>query len=109
LPGLQEVHARLCKLYPEAELAHLPTDAIQLQEPQPVGEGEQQHAQPLHNEQQEQQLGETEEPAAKRSRQDAEGNSQAAGAAAAVDCACFVANAAVAGDSFRYLRDAQQA
>ena len=96
------MHARLCKLYPEAELAHLPTDAIQLQEPQPVEEGEQQHAQPPPNGngQQQQQLEETQEPPAKR-RLVGEGDGQAAGAAAAVDCACFVANAAVAGDSFR--------
>ena len=152
LPALQEVHARLCRLYPECDIAHLPSDAIQLaqqgpqqgdvvQEPKQQEQDVQQQQEQDVQQQQEQDVQQQQEqdvqqqqeqdvqqqqeqdvqrPPAKRSKADsgaapastcaATGSSAAAAAAdggagggtqPAVDCACFVANAAVTGDSFR--------
>lgn len=81
LPAVQEVHARLLRLYPEVDIAHMPSDLIQQAAQQP----------PPH---------------------DAEAQAEAAdnGAAQhAVDCDQFVANAAVAGDTFAWHIDADPA
>ena len=150
LPALREVHARLCKLYPECDIAHLPSDAIQCrQEQEQPGwhQGQQQQEQQgqRHGQQQREQLWdqcseqrtgqgpeaasqvqqegrEAEGPTPKRPRPAAAAGAAAlppGGAAlgreqlgegssggAPVDCAAFVANAAVEGDSFRYHVDA---
>lgn len=113
-PCMQEVHARLGELYPECDIAHLPSEAIQLSsseaQPPPVQPGQEQECQaageqqPPVAQQAQQQDGQAEDVARppKRSRTATDGGGAAAGAAAgAVDCACFVANAAVAGDVFR--------
>ncbi|KAL4444049.1 hypothetical protein ABPG75_011786 [Micractinium tetrahymenae] len=140
LPVMQEVHARLARLYPECDIAHLPSEAIQLapgeaqaaaaqphqqqqQQQQPDEQRQQQPGQGPGQEQQQQQRGQgpgpeqqqqQDDPAvdaarpSKRSRTaDGGGTSSGAGgASSSVDCACFVANAAVAGDTFRYHVDA---
>ncbi|KAI3427134.1 hypothetical protein D9Q98_007071 [Chlorella vulgaris] len=129
LPALREVHARLCKLYPECDIAHLPTDAIQLAPSPHVLHSKQEGKEVQHNvkqQQQQQQRQQAEQevplPLAKRRKQGSEPPPPATehcieGTAAAaaggcssrhgpVDCSCFVANAAVAGDSFSYHVDA---
>ncbi|PRW50819.1 hypothetical protein C2E21_5446 [Chlorella sorokiniana] len=152
LPAMQEVHARLLKLYPECDIAHLPSEAIQLQQrQQQQQQQQQQQAQQQQQQQQAQQAQQPEkqaaqhggllppaaqqsqlepeqqqhvgEPPAKRSRvergtasspqpgdEEGHANGSSGGAEpraqAGVDCACFVANAAVAGDSFRFHVDA---
>lgn len=120
LPALQEVHARLCRLYPECDIAHLPSDAIQLAQQGPQQGDVVQEPKQQEQDVQQQQEQDVQRPPAKRSKADsgaapastcaATGSSAAAAAAdggagggtqPAVDCACFVANAAVTGDSFR--------
>ncbi|KAL4855298.1 hypothetical protein ACK3TF_004052 [Chlorella vulgaris] len=132
LPALREVHARLRKLYPECDIAHLPTDAIQLA-PSPHllhSEQEGKEAQRDVKQQQQQQRQRQQQqaeqgappPPAKRRKQGSqslppatehciEGTAAAAAGGCSsrhgpVDCSCFVANAAVAGDSFSYHVDA---
>jgi hypothetical protein len=83
-PGaVLEVQTRLCRLYPEYDIAHMPSDAIQ--------------------------GGEATERAAKRPRGGAAGappGPSHATQAPAADCTAFLANAAAYGDSFRYHVDA---
>lgn len=71
LPAKLEVQSRLCKLYPDMIIAHMPSDQIQ--------------------------LGLT---------QDSAKQQQTPQQQAAVDCSCFLANAAVAGDAFTWHVDA---
>eukprot|EP00887_Chlorella_sp_A99_P001233 scaffold14.g1233.t1 len=108
LPALREVHARLCKLYPEYEVAYLPSTAIQLAPAAEEEEKEEEQAQGGG-------AGGGGPRPAKRSRppaaaegggEPARGAGASASASPAVDCAAFVANAAVEGDSFRYHVDA---
>ncbi|KAL4430009.1 hypothetical protein ABPG77_004379 [Micractinium sp. CCAP 211/92] len=122
LPAMQEVHARLAKLYPECDIAHLPSEAIQLSttgvQPaaaQPVRQQGQECEQPKdggqHSAQGPGQQNEQEEDAARPSKRSrtaigAGGAAFAPPATSAVNCACFVANAAVVGDTFRYHVDA---
>lgn len=81
LPAVQEVHARLLRLYPDMDIAHMPSDLIQQSAAQPPpGEAEAQAEAADH------------------------GIAQHA-----VDCDQFVANAAVAGDTFAWHIDADPA
>lgn len=84
LPAVQEVHARLQRLYPDVDVAHMPSDLIQ----------ETPHQQPAGG------VASEGEAAA------ADGNRPAGGDA---DCDHFVANAAVAGDTFAWHIDADPA
>jgi hypothetical protein len=107
---LQEVHARLCKLYPECDIAHLPSDAIQLT--QHAQQGVQQHVEEEKAE--EQQEVEQQLPRKRAKLEECGVGTGSIGAsesgrgeaAAPVDCACFVANAAVGGDSYAFHVDA---
>ena len=138
LPALREVGARLSCLYPECDIAHLPTETIQAapvaEEQQQQQQGEEQQRQGEHVGEPEQREGEqeggqlqgeqlldgagqrqgqqqgkepgTQPPSAKCSRLDSGGGGGGSGdgwpPAANVDCSFFVANAAVAGDNFRF-------
>lgn len=127
LPAMQEVHARLARLYPECDIAHLPSEAIQLApaEAPPAAASPSQHQeqpaagqrqQPVEPRQQaacpgpgqQDDPGEGSARPSKRCRTAPSGGAASAEGAAtdAVDCACFVANAAVAGDTFRFHVDA---
>jgi hypothetical protein len=77
LPALQEVHARLLRLYADVDIAHMPSDMIQ----------------------------ERTQPAVSSAAPHAVDGSGGAGA----DCDQFVANAAVAGDTFAWHIDADPA
>lgn len=109
LSALKEVGARLAALFPNAEVAHLPSAAIQvtpsrgssravvagLQAAAAEGEASPARKRPRRDD--------CDDPTAAAASLDA---AEGQGSAHDVDCDCFVANAAVEGDAFRYHVDA---
>lgn len=87
-PAVLEVQSRLCKLYPEYDVAHMPSAAIQGSSGTLAA-----HAT--------EESGDVSDPVPKRCKVD-----RPASNAASVDCSAFLANAAVEGDTFRYHVDA---
>ncbi|GAB4818432.1 hypothetical protein N2152v2_005478 [Parachlorella kessleri] len=123
LPAMREVHARLCKLLPGYDIALLPSEAIQGQgqprsgqqggggackvpaSPAPGSTAGVTGLQPGHaGGQQHQQQGQ--QTISQQDVQQQQERSPAQPSRPAVDCAAFVANAAVAGDSFAWHVDA---
>jgi hypothetical protein len=130
VPAKLEVQSRLCALYPDAIIAHMPSEHIQtglvqqqqqqtvpqqqlgqqqldhaqkLHLPQlpPQQQQQQQHCHPDHQQQQQQQEHEQQEQ-----EQQQDHDSQHSSGSVAADCSCFLANAAVHGDCYSWHVDA---
>lgn len=91
LPAMREVHARLCKLLPSFHIALLPSESIQV-----GGAGGHDHPQQHHPRQQGADPGSCCQGAV----------SSPPAPSPSVDCNAFVANAAMAGDTFAWHVDA---